>query len=208
MNCYRVFAYSADRHARRHGPLGYANSKSFKPWLRDEFRFRCVYCLWREVWCADGEGSFSVDHIRPIISHPKLKCDYDNLAYVCCRCNSVKQDNRLPADPCDEGWGNHLVVAADGTVRAITVVGEQTIETCRLNRPALVLARRRMLAMLQALAASETEDARSLLREYLAFPANLPALSQLQPPRGNSRPEGIAASHGEQKKRGELPETY
>ncbi len=208
MNHEGVFPYLTDRHTRRHGPLGYANYKSFKPWLRDEFRFRCVYCLWREVWCADGEGSFGVDHIRPVASHPTLKCDYDNLAYACCRCNSVKQDNRLPVDPCDDGWGNHLSASADGTVRAITAAGEQTIETCRLNRPALVLARRRMLAMLQALAASATEDARSLLREYLGFPANLPALSQLHPPGGNARPEGIAASYDEQRKRGELQETY
>ncbi len=208
MNHEDVFTYLTDPHARHHGPLGYANYKSFKPWLRDEFRFRCVYCLWREVWCADGEGSFSVDHIRPIASHPALKCDYDNLAYACCRCNSVKQNNRLPMGPCDAGWGNYLGVAADGTVRAITAGGEQTIETCRLNRPALVLARRRMLAMLQLLAASETEDSQSLLREYLTFPANLPALSQLQPPGGNARPEGIVASYDEQRKRGELPETY
>ncbi len=208
MNDEGVFAYSTDRHTRRHGPLGYANYKSFKPWLRDEFRFRCVYCLWREAWCADGEGSFGVDHIRPVASHPALKCDYDNLAYACCRCNSVKKDHRLPVDPCDDGWGNHLSTSADGTVRAITTAGEQTIEICRLNRPALVLARRRMLAVLQALAASATEDARSLLREYLAFPANLPALSQLHPPGGNTRPEGIVASYDEQRKRGEMQETY
>ena len=51
-----VFVYPVERHVRRHGPLGYSDYQSFKPWLRDEFRFRCCYCLWRETWCADGAG--------------------------------------------------------------------------------------------------------------------------------------------------------
>ena len=114
---------STARHERLHGPLGYADYKSFKPWLRDEFRFRCVYCLWREVWCADGDGSFGIDHVRPRASHPEQGSDYDNLVYACCRCNSVKQENPLPVDPCEEGWGNHLRTITDGTVRGITALG-------------------------------------------------------------------------------------
>src|SRR3990167_9427940 len=105
MNHHNVLEYPADRHERCHGPLGYADYKSFKPWLRDDFHFRCFYCLWRESWCADGDGSFGVDHVRPRASHPELSCDYDNLVYACCRCNSVKQDSPLPVDPCDDGWG-------------------------------------------------------------------------------------------------------
>jgi hypothetical protein len=65
MNPEPVFAFPAKRHQRRHGPLGYVDYKSLKPWLRDEFTFRCAYCLWRENWCADGDGSFGVDHLRP-----------------------------------------------------------------------------------------------------------------------------------------------
>jgi hypothetical protein len=130
------------------------------------------------------------------------------LVYACCRCNSIKQDNPLSVDPCQVGLGNHLKSLADGTVRGITGVGWQTIEICRLNRPALVQARRRMLQLLQELDARGTEQAKSLLREYLSFPANLPMLSQLHPPGGNTRPNGIAVSHYEQRKRGELQETY
>src|SRR5258708_6259440 len=44
------FQYPAAPHVRRHGPQGYADAASFRPWLRDEFTFRCVYCLQREVW--------------------------------------------------------------------------------------------------------------------------------------------------------------
>lgn len=44
------FIYPAVPHVRRHGPMGYADVTSFRPWLRDEFSFRCVYCLLREQW--------------------------------------------------------------------------------------------------------------------------------------------------------------
>ena len=44
-----VFPYPAAAHVRLHGPQ-YTESASYKPWLRDEFAFRCVYCLWRERW--------------------------------------------------------------------------------------------------------------------------------------------------------------
>jgi hypothetical protein len=49
-----VFDYPSLPHARRHGPQGYADYKHYKPWLRDEFSFRCVYCLCRETWLPDG----------------------------------------------------------------------------------------------------------------------------------------------------------
>ena len=208
MNPNLALEYAMERHQRRHGPLGYVDYKSYKPWLRDEFTFRCAYCLWRENWCADGDGSFGVDHVRPQASHSEQSCVYDNLVYACCRCNSVKQDRPLPMDPCDEGWGKHLQSLSDGTVGAITPLGQRMIEVCRLNRPALVQARIRILRLLNELVANGSEDARSLLSEYLGFPLTLPALSQLHPPGGNARPEGIETSYFEKRKRGELPPTY
>ena len=161
----QALEYPTERRERVHGPLGYADYKSFKPWLRDEFYFRCVYCLWREAWCADGDGSFGIDHFRSRALHPELSCDYDNLVYACCQCNSIKQDNRLPVDPCEDGWGTHLLSIPDGTVRGITAEGRQTIEICRLNRPALVQARWRMRQLLEQLDAWTAEEAKSLLRE-------------------------------------------
>lgn len=44
------FNYPDAPHRRRHGPRGYADYASYRPWLRDEFTFRCVYCLLREQW--------------------------------------------------------------------------------------------------------------------------------------------------------------
>ena len=203
-----VFEYSAEAHQRKHGPRGYQDYRSYKPWLRDEFAFRCVYCLWRENWCADGDGSFSVEHLLPRVTHPDRVCDYDNVVYSCSRCNSLKQDAFPVLDPCEDGWGAHLQAVVDGTVRGITQQGKRTIEDCRLNRPKLVEARRRMFQLLDTLRASERAEAKRLLAFYLGFPGNLPVLTQLNPPSGNTRPQGIASSFYEQKQRGELPGSY
>jgi hypothetical protein len=43
-----AFTYPAEPHLRRHGPQGYVDAASYRPWLRDDFAFRCVYCLFRE----------------------------------------------------------------------------------------------------------------------------------------------------------------
>jgi hypothetical protein len=208
MKPQQALEYPTERHERRHGPMGYLDYKSFKPWLRDEFSFRCVYCLWRENWCADGDGSFGVDHLRPQALSPELSCVYDNLVYACCRCNSLKQDNPVPVEPCADGLGNHLQVLLDGTVTSVSSQGQRLIEICRLNRPALVGARQRMLGLLKQLMEDGSKNSQSLLSEYLGFPPNLPALSQLHPPEGNARPDGLQASNFERRRRGDLPETY
>jgi hypothetical protein len=58
------FAYPDSKHDRQHGPRGYIDYRSYKPWLRDEFMFRCVFCLRRERW-LDGHISFGVEHLKP-----------------------------------------------------------------------------------------------------------------------------------------------
>jgi hypothetical protein len=59
------FAYPVTAHERRHSPAGYVDYQNYKPWLRDEFTFRCVYCLERERWYPSGAAAFSVDHVVP-----------------------------------------------------------------------------------------------------------------------------------------------
>jgi len=44
------FIFPSVAHVRKHGPVGYTDFTTYKPWLRDEFQFRCVYCLERERW--------------------------------------------------------------------------------------------------------------------------------------------------------------
>jgi hypothetical protein len=66
------FVYPAAPHIRKHAPAGYKNYQDYKPWLRDEFEFRCVYCLHREMWSRDRHAVFSVDHVIPLAEDPRL----------------------------------------------------------------------------------------------------------------------------------------
>lgn len=64
------FSYPPTIHVRQHGPAGYLDYRSYKPWLRDEFSFRCVYCLMRETYYPNGQDSFAVEHAQPQHSAP------------------------------------------------------------------------------------------------------------------------------------------
>jgi hypothetical protein len=59
------FVYPDRPHVRKHGPAGYADYAAYKPWLRDDLHFRCVYCLERERWDRSGHAAFGVDHVKP-----------------------------------------------------------------------------------------------------------------------------------------------
>ena len=47
-----------------------------------------------------------------------------------------------------------------------------------------------------------------LYRELMGFPDDLPDLARLQPPEGNSRPDGVKKSCYAQRERKRLPKTY
>lgn len=90
-----VFQFPTHPHRRRHGPLGYASAAQFREWLRDEFAFRCVYCLEREQW-VNPTGHFHAEHFEPAAQQPNLELEYDNLLYACHVCNAIKQDRVVP----------------------------------------------------------------------------------------------------------------
>lgn len=203
-----VFTYPSRRHVRRYGPRGYRDYHAYKPWLRDEFDFRCMYCLWRERWCADGDHMFSVDHVLPRTTHPERLCDYENLVYACSQCNALKQDAPTVINPSAEALGSHLEIQPDGSVSALTEQGAEQIALCRLNRPRLLEARRRMIELLSLLEGSVRAEARDLLHFLLGFPDNLPQLSVLRPPKGNTHPQSTVESYYAKRQRGELPAIY
>ncbi len=72
------FTYPSKPHLRRHGPQGYAEAASYRPWLRDEFTVRCVYCVFREQW-EMLRGTIDVEHFRPITSNPGDRLSHGNL---------------------------------------------------------------------------------------------------------------------------------
>jgi hypothetical protein len=202
------FAYLASASQRRHGPGGYTDYQSYKPWLRDEFQFRCVYCLCRERWSPAGDAVFSVDHLQPQAKAPALVCIYENLLFACCGCNSAKQDVDGVLDPCAEAFAEHLKVDENGTIHELTEQGAELVKICLLSRPKLTEIRRRMLQLWRFLLANDGPDAKELWRSFFGYPEDLPCLSSLRPPGGNSKLDGVSNCHFERRQRGELPEIY
>ena len=196
------FTYPPEPHVRRHGPQGYADAASYRPWLRDEFTFRCVYCLFREQW-GRLRGTFEVEHFRPIASHPGDALSYDNLLYGCSACN-VGKGKQLVPDPltalvCGDVWVNE-----DGTIEGRTRQARRLIRVLGLDDREYTEFR---LVWLEIVGLAAREDP-ELYRKLMGFPNDLPNLARLRPPGGNSRPEGIEQSYFVQKKKAILPETY
>ncbi|QDV73801.1 HNH endonuclease [Botrimarina mediterranea] len=198
-----VFAYPTDAHIRRHGPIGYTHYPSFKPWLRDEFSFRCVYCLLRERWYPNGPDSFGVDHVVPKSVELTLVCAYDNLVYACNRCNSAKLTAQV-LDPCVDGLGNHLRIEDNGVATALTKEGEYAIDAFNLNDARLQKYRREVI---NKICRWEENDDHESLTWDLGYPSSLPRLDILRC-KSNARPEGISESHFDRHSRGELPDRY
>ena len=92
-----AFAYPSASRERKHGPAGYKDVQSFRPWLRDDFSYRCVYCLKREQW-ASVRGDFDIEHFVPTSLAPNLHLVYDNLVYACRSCN-LRKGNSIVDDP-------------------------------------------------------------------------------------------------------------
>ena len=192
---------------RRHAPTGYDPYASFKPWLRDEFAFRCVYCLDRERWSKDGDARFSVEHLIAKSTVSERALDYSNLFYACNRCNSWKSDSPIDIDPGSSMICDHVSVSDDGRVVAHSDLGEYLVHLLGLDDPLAINFRRRILE-LYAERHSTHPQVRERLQEWFGFPTDLPDLSGLRPPGGNDRPGGIGESSFAQRQRGELPDYY
>lgn len=201
------FEFSSRSPRRKHGPGGYRNYHQYKDWLRDEFTFRCVYCLERERWYPSGHAAFAVEHIVPVAKQPDLQCDYDNLAYACLRCNSFKQDIET-LDPSRIALGEHVAVAADGSIVARTPEGREFILLLHLNEPRACELRRTMISILQ-LRNKNPDDATisALFDWFYGYPDDLPDLRSKRAD-SNSRPEGIPQCYFVLRLEGRLPKVY
>ncbi len=184
------FAYPATAHNRRHAPAGYVAYQHFKQWLRDEFTFRCVYCLERERWYPIRSAAFSVDHVIPQIIAPQLICDYENLVYACLRCNSNKLALQLP-DPTRVPFANCLSVGHDGIISALTADGADLIDLLHLNDSGVIDTRRKYLRVIK-LRRDYPDDAevKALFLDAFGYPDDLPDLKSLRPPGGNRAKAG------------------
>jgi hypothetical protein len=196
------FEYPASPHARRHGPGGYKDYSSYRDWLRDEFTFRCVYCLHRELWNCPG-GTFHVEHFCPTSVNPDGECEYANLLYACATCNLTKQAVLGLPNPCLVAFRDCLRVENDGHVDALTSDGEKLKQVLRLDSEKNVSDRHRWMRALEVLRKSDPD----LYQEYMAFPKDLPDLRTKQVPE-NTRPDGVVNCYFVLRELGQLPPTY
>ena len=146
------FAYPLTPHTPTHAPAGYADSTSYKPWLRDDFAFRCAYCLTRERWNASptGHASFGADHVEAQSVAPNLITQYYNLMYACNPCNSAKRNQRIGIDPRTDAMARLLSVDAEGIVHALALHAKLMIEVFDLNEPGRISLRLEKLVILRS----------------------------------------------------------
>lgn len=196
------YRYPTEAKERRHGPTGYKDFHAYRPWLDDEFHFRCVYCLKRQKWARTDV--WSVDHRVPQSDAPERECDYENLVLTCQWCNNRKLALSVP-DPVAVAYGNCLRVDdATGEVRFLNDDGEILIRVLKLNHPDQVRTRMDNLRRLEIFARIAPDE----WKRMMSFPEDLPNLRRKIPPTGNTRPVGLDESFYELRQRGELPEVY
>lgn len=187
-----IFDYPTRASHRRHGPSGYSDCERFRPWLRDEFDFRCVYCLERETWTKVIRG-FEIDHVVPVSKAPELALDYDNLVYSCARCNGTKS-NQAISDPYSELTDGTIKINSNAKAVGLTPNARKLIQQLDLNSPTMIEWRELRLDS-ERLAKSNP----AMLERLNRLPNALPDLNKLRP-KANSKPNGIAQSWFEQAK--------
>lgn len=195
------FIYPEVSLTRQHGPSGYASYEEYRPWLRDDFTFRCVFCLRRERW-GILRRAFELDHFVAQADDPDLTLDYDNLLYACASCNAVKGKLKVP-NPCECLLQGQVTVQEDGSITATTSNARKLITLLDLDAPDYRELRRLMIGILQLANVHDPE----LYQLLLSYPDDLPNLALLRPP-GNVRPQGLEQSHFARRERDELPATY
>ncbi len=196
------FAYPPQPHVRRHGPIGYSDHRQYRNWLRDDFSFRCIYCLYREAWLTRRQN-WQIDHFVPKSIHPQGALDYDNLVLACSCCNHSKAAHLVP-DPGKIGYGTCLEVTNEGEIRPLNNDGFTLIEAMGLDEEDYREFRRAVIEWLDELPRNGKP-----FRRLFGYPKDLPDLSQEpKPPGGNKRARGIDESFFEQRRRNELADFY
>ncbi|NQT15164.1 MAG: HNH endonuclease, partial [Planctomycetes bacterium] len=168
---------------------------------RDEFVFRCVYCLKRETW-GQVTGEFDLDHFEPQSVNPGRQLDYLNLLYACRRCNAVKRDQTV-ADPFRLLHSERVATRPDGSLQTPDRETLRLVQQLDLNSPRLKKWR---VMWMRIVTLAEQRDA-DLYLHLVGFPENLPDLSKLRPPH-NRRKEGLGECSIARRRRGELPDVY
>lgn len=146
---------------RQHSPSagqGDSGWRAFKPCLRWEFDFTCIYCRLRESdfghW---SQSRFAVEHLWPRRHFPERAKDYGNCYYACVSCNSSKgatypspeeeaQGYRF-FDPCRDVATEHFALVGDTIAAARgSMIAQYTLDEVRnINREIPTKRRRRRI---------------------------------------------------------------
>jgi hypothetical protein len=133
-------------------------------------------------------GSYGIDHFLPVVNHVGLALDYDNLLYACATCNSAKGRRQVP-DPLHVLTSLNVQVGENGFLHATTPAAARLIKLLGLNGTVAVEFRLLWIGIVALAAKGDPE----LHRKLMGYPSptDLPDLTRLRPPNGNSRPEGV-----------------
>lgn len=94
----------------------YANYRSYKPYIAEDFNHRCGYTDCSDFWFG-GTNTFHIDHFKPWKKNPHLKTTYSNLVYCCSYVNILKSDDEgTYLDPCDVDYNTHFERDAYGNI--------------------------------------------------------------------------------------------
>ena len=181
------FQYPLSPLVRKHAPGGCKHWEPYRDWLRDDFDFRCVYCLQRERW-GKRRAVFAIDHIVSR-ANGGATCDYGNLAYTCASCNSAKSDSAVP-HPEQHAYGKCVEVDNEGRIHAKNREGKLMIRTLLLDDEENTGFRRDRIRELETLAKHDLEQ----FERMMSFPDDLPDLQSKRSPR-NAKPDSWKQSH-------------
>jgi hypothetical protein len=195
-----AFDYPVSALNHRQGPQGYERAITYRPWLRNEFAVRCVYCLLRGQW-GKVTGEFDIEHFRPQVNTPELGLTYDNLLYSCHTCNLLKGEKELP-DPTQVLTTENVRVNPDGSIEGRSPDGRRLIAILGLHSDSY---RRWRSVWMRNVELAEKHGLEHFIR-LMGFPDDLPSLDH--PPPAKTRPEGVHQSWHARRLRGELPEVY
>lgn len=116
-------------------------------------RARCCYCLTQAV---NSGIPLSVDHILPRVQGGPTT--FENVCLACRPCNEFKSAVTEAVDPLtgrqvslfhprQQSWIDHFVWSEDASrIEGQTPVGRATVLALRMNRPIVVVARRRWVS--------------------------------------------------------------
>lgn len=181
------FQYPLTPLVRKHAPSYGKDWAPYRDWLRDDFDFRCLYCLQRERW-VKRHAVFAIDHIVPRAAGG-APYHYRNLAYACASCNSNKSDHDVP-HPERHSYGKCLEVDDEGRIRGKNREGKRLIRALHLDDEENTGYRRDRIHELETLAKHDPGQ----FERTMSFPDRLPDLRSRQP-QTNAKPASWEQSH-------------